>query len=56
MLALIARQVLGLFVVSSPIWGAGLLALWIKKDRRSHQGRKTSGSATSLVFTTSNGI
>ncbi|TCM58216.1 hypothetical protein C8J36_101115 [Rhizobium sp. PP-F2F-G48] len=48
MFAVIIRQVVGLVVVSSPIWGAGLLCAWIIKDRKNIQGSKTSGSMTAL--------
>jgi hypothetical protein len=54
MLALIFRHLLGVVVVSSPFWGAGLLCAWIRKDRKSHQARKTSGSATALFVSTNN--
>lgn len=52
MYALILRHLLGLVVVSSPFWGAGLLCAWINKDRKSHKGRRTSGSATALYVMT----
>ncbi len=52
MFALILRHLLGVVVVTSPFWGAGILCAWIMKDRKSHQGASTSGSATALYVST----
>lgn len=56
MLALIARQALGLIVITSPLWGAKLLTLWIKKNRRDFYGSDTSGSATYLAASIRDGL
>ena len=52
MFALLLRQLVGVAVVTSPLWGAGILCALIMKDRRSHQGGRTSGSATALYVAT----
>lgn len=55
MFAFFIRQMLGIATVTSPIWGTALLAMWIKHDRKNHEGRKTTGSATTLNHTINTG-
>lgn len=52
MFANLLRHLVGVAVVTSPVWGAGILCALIIRDRKSHQGRRTNGSATALYVTT----
>ncbi|WP_158032259.1 hypothetical protein [Rhizobium rhizosphaerae] len=52
MLGLLARQVIGIAVVSSPVWGAGIVWLWLRRNRKDLEGSKTDGSASDLLVTT----
>lgn len=56
MFAFLIRQAVGIATVTSPIWGAALLAMWIKRDRKNHANRKTTGSAITLNHTVNTGI
>lgn len=52
MLTFVFRQLLGVAVVSSPIWGAAILCTLLRRDRKNSHGMKTVGTATALYVST----